>query len=205
MKKIICSMLAVFLVFGTAFAAPKKNQTDKTAAVKTQKVNSGKKLVKSDGTSVTAMSTNTPILIPDGDENGIESSISITEQGYVSDIKVNLNLTHKFNDDLMVYLVSPSGNYVALFDLLSYYFDDYNEDWDDDWNDDSNSDDDWDDDSNGDDDWDSGSNGDDDWDDDDWDSGSNGDDDWDDDDWDSGSNGDDDWDDDDWDSGSNGD
>ena len=50
----------------------------------------------------------TPVAIPDN-SSGVESTISVSGSGAISDLRVSLNITHTYRGDLAVQLVSPSG------------------------------------------------------------------------------------------------
>ena len=67
-------------------------------------------------TSQTISETNnTPMDIPDNDENGIESTIEITESGEIVDLAVDVDITHTFRADLIVKLRHPDGEEITLF------------------------------------------------------------------------------------------
>jgi subtilisin-like proprotein convertase family protein len=53
--------------------------------------------------------TDTPRSIPDNNTTGIQSTVSVSGAGTVSDLKVSLNVSHTYRGDLAVQLVSPSG------------------------------------------------------------------------------------------------
>ncbi len=52
--------------------------------------------------------------IPDNEPNGIDSVLNISESGKIVDIKVSVDITHTWIGDLVVTLVSPSGEEVKL-------------------------------------------------------------------------------------------
>jgi subtilisin-like proprotein convertase family protein len=52
--------------------------------------------------------------IPDMNTLGISSFIHIIQEGFVKDIKVNVEISHTFIGDLLVDLVAPSGQSVTL-------------------------------------------------------------------------------------------
>jgi subtilisin-like proprotein convertase family protein/subtilisin family serine protease len=54
--------------------------------------------------------------IPDNDKKGIDSVLTISENGKICDVKVSINITHTWISDLVVALVSPSGEEVKLHD-----------------------------------------------------------------------------------------
>jgi len=91
-------------------------------------VNHGKLLINCQCNDI----TETPMLnIPDNDATGITSTIDIQEQFYVEDIRVRVNITHTYVQDLKIKLTSPAGTEVYLFnrncgneDDLDIIFDD---------------------------------------------------------------------------------
>lgn len=62
----------------------------------------------------TTDSSDTPLDIPDGDLDGVNSTISITTPSQIEDVNVTLNITHSWDADIDVYLESPSGTRIAL-------------------------------------------------------------------------------------------
>ena len=54
--------------------------------------------------------------IPDCDLEGIQSSISISEEGIIKDIHVSVNITHPRTRELRVTLISPAGEHIVLYD-----------------------------------------------------------------------------------------
>lgn len=84
-------------------------------------------------------SEGSPIAIADDDPEGIESTITVAPQGVVSDVKVTLNITHPWNEDLRILLISPAGTRVGLFDPMGYPDDGMMDALDDEaeWNDDT--------------------------------------------------------------------
>jgi subtilisin-like proprotein convertase family protein/subtilisin family serine protease len=52
--------------------------------------------------------------IPDNDPAGIKSTLLIDETGKIEEIKVNVNITHKYIGDLVVALTSPLGDKAIL-------------------------------------------------------------------------------------------
>ncbi len=56
------------------------------------------------------------IPIPDKDPAGIQSTITISEQGILKDVSVSVNISHTYIQDLRVALTSPSGESVVLHD-----------------------------------------------------------------------------------------
>ena len=53
------------------------------------------------------VSTNDPLPIPDNDPVGVVSSITVPDADLISDVNITLNITHGFDDDLDVTLISP--------------------------------------------------------------------------------------------------
>lgn len=54
------------------------------------------------------------IKIPDGDLQGITSSIQVTDSSLIRDIEVSVELKHSFMGDLELYLISPWGSVIPL-------------------------------------------------------------------------------------------
>jgi subtilisin-like proprotein convertase family protein/C1A family cysteine protease len=68
------------------------------------------------GGTQTVIQTNDAALdIPDNDENGVESTIEITEAGEIADLAVDVDITHTFRADLIVKLRHPEGHEITLF------------------------------------------------------------------------------------------
>jgi subtilisin-like proprotein convertase family protein len=68
------------------------------------------------GPAITVASTDVPKAIPDNDPNGIVSNLPIGASGFVSDLNVTIgSLTHTFDGDLAIDLISPAGTTVRLF------------------------------------------------------------------------------------------
>ena len=59
-------------------------------------------------------STDTPLNIPDANGTGIPSIINVTTPVQISDVNVTVNLTHTWDDDLVLRLTSPSGTNMFL-------------------------------------------------------------------------------------------
>jgi subtilisin-like proprotein convertase family protein len=59
-------------------------------------------------------STNVPISIPSDVTSTRTSTLNISTGGVISDVNVNLNLTHSWIDDLDIYITSPAGTEVLL-------------------------------------------------------------------------------------------
>jgi subtilisin-like proprotein convertase family protein len=67
-------------------------------------------------TALTVTETNsTPVDIPDDDPAGIESTLTIADEGTISSLAVDVDITHPFRPDLIVALRHPSGQEVTLF------------------------------------------------------------------------------------------
>lgn len=56
------------------------------------------------------------IQIPDSDPEGIQSSINISEEGLMEDIRVSVNITHPRSRELRLTLISPAGERIVLHD-----------------------------------------------------------------------------------------
>ena len=67
------------------------------------------------GGTFTVESTNVQD-IPDQDPAGVKSTLQFTHVGNITDISVKLNITHPFDSDLTVRLISPSGQEVTLYE-----------------------------------------------------------------------------------------
>jgi subtilisin-like proprotein convertase family protein len=61
-------------------------------------------------------STDTPIAIPDNNSTGITSTLTVAEvtPKTVIDVDVKLNLTHTFDGDLIIYLITPTNVQIRL-------------------------------------------------------------------------------------------
>ncbi len=59
-------------------------------------------------------STDTPVGIPDGNASGINSIINIGTTSLITDVNVTVNITHTWDNDLILTLTSPSGTSVIL-------------------------------------------------------------------------------------------
>jgi len=57
--------------------------------------------------------------IPDVNPNGINSIISISEKGKVTQAMINIELTHSYHGDLTATLTAPSGKSVTLIPFNS--------------------------------------------------------------------------------------
>jgi len=56
------------------------------------------------------------LLIPDNDPQGIQSVINLAQQGKVTSVSVEVDITHSYIGDLQVSLKTPSGSQVVLHD-----------------------------------------------------------------------------------------
>lgn len=54
--------------------------------------------------------------IPDNNPAGIQNTLMVTETGRIQEIKVNVNIIHKYIGDLVVSLISPHGEKAILHD-----------------------------------------------------------------------------------------
>ena len=61
-------------------------------------------------------STSPSIAIPDNDPNGITSSINVSQNVTISDVNVDLDISHTYISDLRIKLTSPQGTTVTIFD-----------------------------------------------------------------------------------------
>jgi gliding motility-associated-like protein len=68
-------------------------------------------------TIVNSVSTNPALAIPDNNAAGVSSTINLTDNVVLSDLNVNLAITHTWIGDLVVSLTSPEGTTVVLIDL----------------------------------------------------------------------------------------
>lgn len=59
-------------------------------------------------------STDTPLAIPDNDPAGVSSVINVTNSVTVNDVNVSVNITHTWDGDLTLTLLSPTGTSVEL-------------------------------------------------------------------------------------------
>lgn len=58
--------------------------------------------------------SDTPLSIPDNDSAGIQSTISVSGSGTITDLQVSLQIQHTYRGDLVVQLVSPAGSTAVL-------------------------------------------------------------------------------------------
>jgi subtilisin-like proprotein convertase family protein/putative hemolysin len=75
------------------------------------------------GTCNVYPSTDTPIAIPD--ESVANSFISVPAGFTISDVNVTLDITHTWDEDLDVYLISPQGTRVELFTDVGGIYDNF--------------------------------------------------------------------------------
>ncbi|UCG15167.1 MAG: proprotein convertase P-domain-containing protein [Phycisphaerales bacterium] len=61
------------------------------------------------GNRIRYFSGDLSVPIPDGDAAGITSNIPVTETDQVSDVDVTVNITHAFDDDIDLMLISPAA------------------------------------------------------------------------------------------------
>lgn len=54
------------------------------------------------------------LVIPDSDERGVKSAISISDSSPIKNIQVTVDITHEFLGDLEIYLVAPNNQQVML-------------------------------------------------------------------------------------------
>jgi subtilisin-like proprotein convertase family protein len=59
-------------------------------------------------------SADTPLSIPDNDPNGITSSITVSDNFEIEQVKVSVQITHPYVGDLIITLESPDGTRVEL-------------------------------------------------------------------------------------------
>ncbi len=65
--------------------------------------------------------TATPALsIPDGQSQGVESLITISESGTVSKVEIGVEISHSYIGDLLVEVISPSGQSAVLHERTGY-------------------------------------------------------------------------------------
>ena len=66
--------------------------------------------------SSTTCSPATPIAIPDNDPSGITDPIDVPDSVLLTDVQVSVQITHTFQGDLIVSVISPGGTGVTLHD-----------------------------------------------------------------------------------------
>ena len=70
-------------------------------------------------------SGDTPIAIPDNDPAGATSTIHVPDHVVVADVDVEVNITHPYDGDIELYLVTPGGTQILLADMRGDDGDDY--------------------------------------------------------------------------------
>lgn len=70
-------------------------------------------------------SDNFPLPIPDDSDDGALSTINVPDAFAVSDVNLTLNITHTYDADLNVYLLSPAGAQVTLFEEVGGWGDNF--------------------------------------------------------------------------------
>ena len=63
-----------------------------------------------------SQSSNVGVAIPDGNPTGITASMNVTENVSISDLNINLNITHSWVGDVIVSIKSPAGTIATIFD-----------------------------------------------------------------------------------------
>ncbi|MBN2725373.1 MAG: proprotein convertase P-domain-containing protein [Deltaproteobacteria bacterium] len=61
-----------------------------------------------------------PVSIPDEDPDGAQSTISVSEEGSIESLQIDVDIEHPFRADLTVKITSPEGTEVVLFDEEEY-------------------------------------------------------------------------------------
>lgn len=61
-----------------------------------------------------ATSADTPILIPDANPSGVTSTIGVPQTSTVQDVDVTVNLSHTYDEDLTLSLITPTNTSVTL-------------------------------------------------------------------------------------------
>ena len=64
--------------------------------------------------AITYTSTDVPKAIPDNNPIGASSTITVTDSLTISDVNVTLNITHPFDADLDIFLISPTAVTIEL-------------------------------------------------------------------------------------------
>jgi subtilisin-like proprotein convertase family protein len=59
-------------------------------------------------------STDTPVSIPDNSSTGATSTINVAQAASVQDVNVTVNITHTYDDDLTLSLVTPASSTITL-------------------------------------------------------------------------------------------
>jgi subtilisin-like proprotein convertase family protein len=65
---------------------------------------------------VNVTSTDTPVAIPDANPTGATSTIAIADTAIVQDVNVKVNITHTYDNDLTLSLITPQNTSIALSD-----------------------------------------------------------------------------------------
>lgn len=77
------------------------------------------------GSSTTYTSTNVPKAIPDNNSTGVTSTLAIATSGNIGKITVSVNVSHTWDDDITLRLISPQGTTVTLVDRQGGSGDDF--------------------------------------------------------------------------------
>jgi hypothetical protein len=56
------------------------------------------------------------IEIPDNDEEGVTSSVEVTETGTIASVTASVDISHSYSGDLSALLIHPSGEFAILFE-----------------------------------------------------------------------------------------
>ena len=72
------------------------------------------KFTTANETCDTYASTDTPKTIPDDDETGVNSVITVTDNKLITDVAVKVNISHTYVSDLSLSLISPKGVIILL-------------------------------------------------------------------------------------------
>lgn len=56
------------------------------------------------------------IEIPDNDEEGVTSSVEVTETGTIASVAASVDISHSYSGDLSALLIHPSGEFAILFE-----------------------------------------------------------------------------------------
>jgi gliding motility-associated-like protein len=78
-----------------------------------------------DVTCDTYNSTDTPVTIPDNNAAGVNSVINIATTSLITDVNLTVNITHTYDGDLILRLISPAGTSVLLSDQNGSFGDNY--------------------------------------------------------------------------------
>jgi serine protease len=70
--------------------------------------------VRPEGTTVRTFTNTTPVSVPDNVPAGVTSTLDVPESILISEVSVNVNITHTYIGDLLVTLTSPEGTTVTL-------------------------------------------------------------------------------------------